>query len=35
MPGHLRLSYALAEDQIREGVGRIAKVLAGAKVKAS
>ncbi|MCA8920483.1 MAG: pyridoxal phosphate-dependent aminotransferase [Planctomycetes bacterium] len=31
---HLRLSYALAEDQIREGVGRIAEVLAGAKVKA-
>lgn len=31
---HLRLSYALAEDQIREGVERIARVLGEAKVEA-
>ncbi|MEZ6189043.1 MAG: pyridoxal phosphate-dependent aminotransferase [Planctomycetota bacterium] len=32
---HLRLSYALPEEEIREGVGRIAKVLSQAKLQNS
>jgi aspartate aminotransferase len=28
-PGYLRLSYALADDQLDEGLTRLAKLLAG------
>src|ERR1700742_3257887 len=28
-PGYLRLSYALSDDDLAEGVGRIAKLVAG------
>ena len=27
-PGYLRLSYALSDDDLREGIGRIATLLA-------
>jgi aspartate aminotransferase len=30
-PGYLRLSYALSDDDLAEGVGRIAKLLAEAR----
>ena len=26
-PGYLRLSYALGDDDLQEGIGRIAKLL--------